>query len=172
MWAGASLLLLLVAGLVITVRARVGMSEGVTSVCFLCLDHLQGTLLVLILTDVVAQRRVLSMCLALLAALPPLFYVWARFVRLLTVLFRQAPSMQGPSGLAEFCPALMLLRCDPLHYHLRTHIRKAKLFSPECYEYHALGLVGALILSGIVQPQWLLLLAASSPASCSFLTCF
>jgi hypothetical protein len=138
-WAGASLLLLL-AGLLLWVRARVGLSEGVTAACFLCLDHLQTTLLFLILTDVVAQRRALPLCLAFLAALPALIYIFGRYARLLTVLYRQAPGMGGRSGLAEFGPALMLLRSDHLSFHLPSRVRRVKLFSPEFHEYSAIGL--------------------------------
>jgi hypothetical protein len=146
------MLLLLLAGLLLWVRARYGLSEGVTASCFLCLDSLQGTLLVLVLTDALTQRQVLPLCLALLATLPPLLYTWARYFRLLAVLHLQAPSMKGPSGLAEFGPALMLLRCDPLQYHLRQRTRWVRLCSPEFYEYHALGLQMGIILSGIMQP--------------------
>jgi hypothetical protein len=159
-WVGASLLLLLLAVLLLWVRTQVGLSEGVTSACFLSLDHLQTTLLFLGLTDVVAQRRALPLCLALLATLPALLYIFGRFTRLLIVLYRQAPGMEGPSSLAEFGPALMLLRSDHLSFHLPQLVRRLRFFSPEFHEFSVIGLQAALVLSGIFEPEWLLLSAA------------
>ncbi len=163
MWAGASLLLLLLAGLLLQARTRalVTLSEGFTASCFLCLDCLQGTLLALTLTDVVAQRWIVPIFLSLLGTLPAALYFWARFYRLLTVLHLQAPGMQGLSRLAEFGPTLMMLRLDPLRFHLRQRAHWFTAFRPECCEYYVVGLQAGLILSGIMQPEWLLLLMAS-----------
>ncbi len=59
--------------------------------------------------------------------------------------------MAGLSGLAEFGPALMMLRCNPLQYHVPQFMRRVKVLNPEYCDFVVIGLQAGIILSGLMQ---------------------